>query len=130
MPNLMLRLAWVPTVQGTLELVLERLLGERVRVTGCCRTDAGVHAQDYVASFRTNRQIEENRLLRALNAMLPKDIGVYEVKTVPEDFNARYSVRGKVYLYRIWNSPVRNPFLYPFYWQVPAGPGRFLPASI
>jgi len=134
MPNLMLRLAFigtgysgwqvqpgVPTVQGTLELVLERLLGERVRVTGCCRTDAGVHAQDYVASFRTNRQIEENRLLRALNAMLPKDIGVYEVKTVPEDFNARYSVRGKVYLYRIWNSPVRNPFLYPFYWQVPAG---------
>ncbi len=132
MPNLMLRLAYVgsgysgwqvqpgvPTVQGTLELALERILGERVRVTGCCRTDAGVHAQDYVANFRTDRRIDEDRLLRALNALLPKDIGVYEVRAVPEDFNARYSVRGKVYLYRIWNAPTRNPFLYPFSWQVP-----------
>ena len=132
MPNLMLRLAYVgsgysgwqvqpgvPTVQGTLELALERILGERVRVTGCCRTDAGVHAQDYVANFRTDRRIDEGRLLRALNALLPKDIGVYEVRAVPEDFNARYSVRGKVYLYRIWNAPTRNPFLYPFSWQVP-----------
>ena len=132
MPNLMLRLAYVgsgysgwqvqpgvPTVQGTLELALERILGERVRVTGCCRTDAGVHAQDYVANFRTDRRIDEDRLLRALNALLPKDIGVYEVRVVPEDFNARYSVRGKVYLYRIWNAPTRNPFLYPFSWQVP-----------
>ncbi len=132
MPNLMLRLAYVgsgysgwqvqpgvPTVQGTLELALERILGERVRVTGCCRTDAGVHAQDYVANFRTDRRIDEDRLLRALNALLPKDIGVYEVRVVPEDFNARYSVRGKVYLYRIWNAPTRNPFLYLFSWQVP-----------
>ena len=132
MPNLMLRLAYVgsgysgwqvqpgvPTVQGTLELALERILGERVRITGCCRTDAGVHAQDYVANFRTGRRIDEDRLLRALNALLPKDIGVYEVRAVPEDFNARYSVRGKVYLYRIWNAPTRNPFLYPFSWQVP-----------
>ncbi len=132
MPNLMLRLAYVgsgysgwqvqpgvPTVQGTLELALERILGERVRITGCCRTDAGVHAQDYVANFRTDRRIDEGRLLRALNALLPKDIGVYEVRAVPEDFSARYSVRGKVYLYRIWNAPTRNPFLYPFSWQVP-----------
>ncbi len=131
MPNYMIRLAYVgtnysgwqiqpdvPTVQGTLKDALERVLGEEIRLTGCCRTDAGVHAEDYVANFRTEKEPEEETLLRALNALLPKDIGVYEVRRVPEEFSARFSVRGKEYLYRIWNSPVRNPFIYPFSWQV------------
>ena len=132
MPNYMLRLAFVgtnysgwqiqpdvPTVQGTLKKTLETILSEEVKLIGCCRTDAGVHAEDYIANFLCSKEMEEFKILRGLNSLLPKDIGVYEVRRVPENFNARYSVKGKVYLYRIWNSEVRNPFLYPFSWHVP-----------
>ncbi|EDP74552.1 tRNA pseudouridine(38-40) synthase TruA [Hydrogenivirga sp. 128-5-R1-1] len=131
MNNYMLRLAFVgtnysgwqiqpgvPTVQGTLKEALETVFGEEIRVIGCCRTDAGVHAEDYVANFRSIKELECEKLLRALNSLLPKDIGVYEVKLVDENFNSRYSVKGKTYLYRLWNSFVRNPFLYPFSWSV------------
>ena len=131
MPNYLLRLAFVGTnfsgwqiqpntrtVQGELTKALRTLFKEEIKVIGCCRTDAGVHALDYVANFKATKEIETEKVLKALNGMLPKDIGVYEVRIVPEDFNARYSVKKKTYLYRIWNSEVRNPFLYPFSWQV------------
>ncbi len=134
MPNYLIRLAFVgtnyhgwqiqpgvPTVQGTVKDALSTILSEEVKLTGCCRTDAGVHAEDYVANFLCEKEVEELKILRGLNSLLPKDIGVYEVRRVSEDFNARYSVKGKIYLYRIWNSEVRNPFLYPFSWQVPRG---------
>jgi len=131
MPNYLLRLAFVGTnfhgwqvqpnlrtVQGELQKALGEIFSEEVKVTGCCRTDAGVHALDYVANFKVGKEFPEDKLLKALNGILPKDIGVYEVKKVSEEFNARYSVKGKVYLYKVWNSEVRNPFLYPFSWQV------------
>ncbi len=131
MPNYLLRLAFVGTnfsgwqiqpnvrtVQGELTKALRILFKEDVKVIGCCRTDAGVHALDYIANFKATREIEAEKILKALNGMLPKDIGVYKVKIVPEDFNARYSVKKKTYLYKIWNSEVRNPFLYHFSWQV------------
>ena len=132
MPNYMLRLAFVgtnysgwqiqpdtPTIQGTIKNALEKITSEEIKLIGCCRTDAGVHAQDYVANFRIDKDFECEKLLRALNSLLPKDIGVHEVKPVEEDFNARYSVKGKTYLYRIWNSSSRDPFLYPFCWNIP-----------
>ena len=132
MPNYMLRLAFVgtnyhgwqvqpnlPTVQGKLKECLEKIFQEEVKLIGCCRTDSGVHAQEYVANFNTSRPFEETSLLRALNSLLPKDIGVHSVSPVEDTFNARYSVKGKTYLYRIWNSESRNPFLYPFSWQIP-----------
>lgn len=132
MPNYLLRLSFigtnyagwqiqpeVPTVQGTLTEALSKIFGESIKLIGCCRTDAGVHALDYVANFKAKKSIPPEKLLLALNSLLPKDIGIKEVREVGEDFNARYSVRGKTYLYRIWNSPARDPFLYPFCWQVP-----------
>ncbi|WP_461831232.1 tRNA pseudouridine(38-40) synthase TruA [Aquifex sp.] len=131
MNNYLLRLAFVGTnfsgwqvqpkertVQGVLQDSLSRIFNEEVKVIGCCRTDSGVHALDYVANFKTEKDFPEEKLLLALNGILPKDIGVYEVKKVSPEFNARYSVKGKVYLYKIWNANIRNPFLYPFTWQV------------
>ncbi|HIQ31166.1 MAG TPA: tRNA pseudouridine(38-40) synthase TruA, partial [Aquifex aeolicus] len=92
MPNYMLRISFVgsryhgwqiqpglPTVQGTLTDALERILSHRVRLVGCCRTDAGVHARDYVANFTTHRELSEEKLLLSLNSLLPKDIGVLAV---------------------------------------------------
>jgi len=131
MPNYRLRLAFVgtnyhgwqiqpgvPTIQGTLKEAIEKIVCEEIKLIGCCRTDAGVHAKDYIANFWSSKKIETYKLLRGLNSLLPKDIGVYEVEEIEEDFNSRYSVKGKVYLYRIWNSYSRDPFLYPFSWQI------------
>ncbi|HIP43332.1 MAG TPA: tRNA pseudouridine(38-40) synthase TruA [Aquifex aeolicus] len=106
------------TVQGEIQRALGKIFGCDIKVIGCCRTDAGVHALDYVANFRVEKEFPEEKLLKALNGILPKDIGVYEVKPVDESFNARYSVKGKIYLYKIWNSETRNPFVYPFSWQI------------
>lgn len=109
-----------PTVQQTLQDALETILRERPPVTGCSRTDAGVHAREYACNFRTERTIPRENLVRALNACLPDDIAVLSCTEVRADFHARYAALGKEYLYRILNAPVRDPFFharalhYPF----------------
>ena len=50
--------------------------------------------------------------MMALNRYLPDDVAVTAVREVGEDFHARYSCKGKEYVYKIWNSRVRNPFLH------------------
>jgi len=107
------------TVQGVLERALGELFGESLRPTGCCRTDAGVHAKDYIANFKASKFFPLNNLLKALNALLPEDVGVSEVWLAEENFNARYSVKGKLYIYRVFPSHARNPFLESFLWRVP-----------
>lgn len=64
------------TVAGTLEAAAEAVVGHRVHITGCGRTDAGVHARAYVANFRTGSTIPPERLPYALNTHLPPDIVV------------------------------------------------------
>lgn len=109
------------TVQGEVEDALAKLAGKRVSVVGAGRTDAGVHAQGQVASFRTELRLEDRELLRALGALLPGDVRVSSVRTAPAGFDARKSARSKVYRYRIYNAPQVSPFLfrYVLHW-----PGR------
>ena len=99
------------TVAGTLEETLSRLTGERVKVTGCGRTDAGVHAERYCANFRSNTTIPAERIPLAVNTLLPEDIAVTAAVDAPEDFNAILSCLKKEYTYRIVNSRIRDPFL-------------------
>ena len=99
------------TVQETFQNGLEWILGERPDIKGCSRTDAGVHANQYCLNFRTQHRIPCERLVPALNSRLPKSIAVLKAEEVPEEFHARYSCRGKEYLYRIWNDAIRDPFL-------------------
>ena len=98
------------TVAETLERALSALCGEPVKVTGCGRTDAGVHAERYVANFRTRSSIPCDRFPLAANGRLPEDIVVSEAFDVAEDFNAIGSCLKKEYTYRIFNSRIRNPF--------------------
>lgn len=98
------------TVQQTFQDALQRLFGERLPVTGCSRTDSGVHALMYCCNFRTDSAISCDKIPYALNAHLPDDIGVYACREVPEDFHARYCCKGKRYIYKIHNSPFRDPF--------------------
>jgi tRNA pseudouridine38-40 synthase len=97
------------TVQACLEEAVRAMTGETVSVRGAGRTDAGVHANGQVATFTLEARIPEAGLLRGLNSNLPPDIALLEVHEAPPDFDARFSARGKVYRYRIWNHLVRSP---------------------
>jgi tRNA pseudouridine38-40 synthase len=99
------------TVQETLERALYKICGHPVHVTGCGRTDAGVHALRYCANFRSSSGIPLDRLPLAVNARLPADIAVSGACEEAEDFNAVTSCLRKEYVYRILNSRIRDPFL-------------------
>ncbi len=99
------------TVQETLEKALSQLCGTAVKVTGCGRTDAGVHALRYCANFHSDCTVPPEKLPLALNARLPADIAVEAACLASDDFNAIGSCLKKEYLYRIQNSRVRDPFL-------------------
>ncbi len=99
------------TVAETLEQAIWKACGERLRVIGCGRTDAGVHALRYCANFRSGTRIPLERLPLALNARLPEDVAVLEAVAAEEDFNAIGSCIRKEYIYKIWNSTIRDPFL-------------------
>ena len=107
------------TVQQTIEDTLEKLLKKPTKVTGCSRTDSGVHALDYVMNFHTDTGIPTEKLPYALNYLLNRDIAATEAWEVPENFNARFSSKGKRYEYKIWNSKMRNPFCGGYSWYVP-----------
>ena len=98
------------SVQQVFQDAIEHVFGTRLPVTGCSRTDAGVHAMMYACNFRTASAIPCDKIPLALNANLPDDIGVYACRDVPPDFHARYSCKAKRYLYRIRNSALRDPF--------------------
>lgn len=107
------------TVQSTIEKALSELTGSDVKVTGCSRTDAGVHALDYIFNFKSETKIPVEKLPYALNYRLEDDITALEAWVAADDFNSRFSVNGKRYIYNIWNSALKNPFLNRYSWHFP-----------
>jgi tRNA pseudouridine38-40 synthase len=109
------------TIQGTLEDTLARIVQKKVTVIGAGRTDAGVHAQGQVANFKAALRLSEEELKKALNALLPDDIRVVELKKAAMDFHARRDAKAKVYQYRIFHGPEKNPFVfrYVLHWPYP-----------
>ena len=107
-----------PTIQGVLEEKIGTILNQQTRITGSGRTDAGVHALNQVAHFRTGSQQKLETLQRGLNSLLPPDIVVKEMTEEGGDFHARYSARSRVYRYLLWNGHTPSPFYGRFSWQV------------
>lgn len=99
------------TVAQTMEEALGKICEHPVKLIGCGRTDAGVHALRYCANFRTDSRIPVERLPLAVNSRLPADIAVSDAVEAPEDFNAIGSCIKKEYIYKIHNSNIRDPFL-------------------
>jgi tRNA pseudouridine38-40 synthase len=106
------------TVQGWLEKAFASMTKQEVVIRGAGRTDAGVHAEGQVASVELASRIPAIGFLRGLNTFLPREIAVLEVADVPSSFNARFSARGKIYRYQVWNHPVRSPRFARFAWHV------------
>ncbi len=99
------------TVAQTMEEALSKVCGERIKLTGCGRTDAGVHALSYCANFHSDTRIPLDKLPLAINSRLPEDIAVLEAVEVDEGFNAIGSCIKKEYIYKIHNSNIRDPFM-------------------
>ena len=99
------------TVAQTMEEALAKVCGERVKLTGCGRTDAGVHALRYCANFHSGCTVPVDRLPLAVNSRLPDDIAVVDAVEVPDDFHAIGSCVKKEYVYKILNSRIPDPFL-------------------
>lgn len=98
------------TIQGKIEAVLSRMTGEEIQVIGCGRTDAGVHAENYIANFHTNFQKSSTEILEYLNEFLPEDIVVKALQEASERFHARYNVKAKTYFYTINTNQYRDVF--------------------
>lgn len=99
------------TVEGELKRVLTTLNGgETVHVKGSGRTDSGVHAEAFVANAQLSTPFSTEKLQRAMNGNLRSDVRILRVEEVSDDFHARFSAKGKTYLYRVVNAPVISPF--------------------
>jgi tRNA pseudouridine38-40 synthase len=113
------------TVQQTLNAATEDLFGHPCDITGCSRTDSGVHARMFCATVTAHgaesleTSVPVDRIPRALNVRLPDSLSVWHARWVPEDFHARYSVQSKEYEYHIYNGAHRSPFEQGRSWHVP-----------
>lgn len=107
------------TVQAEMEKAIEEVTGVWTRVSASSRTDAGVHALGQVVSFPTETRLDNDTLRRALNAVLPFDVSVLEVRDAPSDFHAtRDSIR-KRYRYVLQDGRIRDPIGQHYAWFVP-----------
>jgi tRNA pseudouridine38-40 synthase len=108
----------IPTIQEELTRALVSVVQHPVTVTGSSRTDAGVHAKGQVVHFDTHQvQIPREGLRRAVNARLPSDILIRQIRPVPETFDAVRSTTTKRYQYFIWNHGDRPVFFADLAWH-------------
>jgi len=108
-----------PTIQASLEDALRQMTGVPTVIKGAGRTDAGVHALGQVAHFDTEANIPLHGFRRGLNQLVSRQISVADVFEAAPDFDARFSARGKLYRYQIWNRDSRRPHLERFAWHTP-----------
>ena len=108
------------TVQGELNVALNQAFGLPCKVTGCSRTDAGVHANEFCLTVECDGgTIPADKLPIAVSRFLPEDLSLFYAKECDDDFHPRYDVREKEYLYRIMNTRIYDPFYFGRVWFLP-----------
>ncbi len=108
------------SVQQVIENGLCKITRSDVKATGCSRTDAGVHAEDYLVNFHTESAIPAEKFAPALQSQIPKDILVQSSREVAASFNSRRNSYEKTYRYQI--ALKRSPFNNDFWWQTDRSP--------
>ncbi|HEY8892040.1 MAG TPA: tRNA pseudouridine(38-40) synthase TruA [Clostridium sp.] len=98
------------TVQGKIEKTLSEMAGEIIQVSGCERSDVGVHAENYMANFHTNCDLSIEAMLDYLHEFLPTDIEVKSIVEASEKFHAGYNIKSITYVYKINNNELRDVF--------------------
>lgn len=102
--------AGVATLQQVISDAVTQLIGAPILVRGCSRTDAGVHALQYIAHFHTTAAIPLAACVDGLNNLLPPDIAVHRAWEMPPDFDARRDAAHKTYRYCLYEAPTRQPW--------------------
>lgn len=98
------------TVQEQLQISMKKLYGFSPDITGCSRTDSGVHANEFFCHFDLSAPIPTDGIVRGINSVLPEDIRVLDCSEVDNSFHSRYSAHSKTYLYRIDRRQIQDPF--------------------
>jgi tRNA pseudouridine38-40 synthase len=99
-----------PTIQKEIETALHKVLNQAVKITGCSRTDAGVHARRFCFNAHIESAIPCENLVLALNNQLPNDIVILSCEKAEDSFSARFSAKGKEYIYLVNNKKQRDVF--------------------
>ena len=106
------------TIQAAIEDALKEVLAKKIEIHGSGRTDAGVHARDQFANFKTE-QFLEPEFREVLNEKLPEDIRVIGFEKVSGQFHSRYSAKAKVYQYYVDTNEKANVFQRRYTCQYP-----------
>jgi len=107
------------TIQHKIETVLSKMAGENIEITASGRTDAGVHATNQVANFRTEATMPTHKMRSYCYEYLPEDIVVKTVEEVDMNFHARYNAKVKKYVYNICNNKAHNVFDRKYEYHIP-----------
>jgi len=107
-----------PSIQRELESALKRLTGDKVRVKGASRTDAGVHAKGQVVTFDTDTALNIESFVSGLNYYLPTAIAVVKARQVENSFNPRRWAISRHYRYILLERSTRSPLWEKRAWQI------------
>lgn len=106
------------SIQEVIEKKLTLILQSPIKIVGSGRTDAGVHALGQTAHFKYFHDIDPYKILGSLNSLLPPDIRILNLQSVPNEFHAQHSAVGKEYHYHLFLHPVMDPFKRLYTWHV------------
>ena len=104
------------TVQGVLENAFSLLLREKIALTGCGRTDTGVHARQFFAHFETVQLLDGEKLTDKLNSFLPKEIAIQRIFVVSPELHARFSATARTYKYYV--AVAKDAFLFHYTYRM------------
>jgi tRNA pseudouridine38-40 synthase len=107
-----------PTIQAEIEKALKTITGQKITVIGSGRTDAGVHAHAQVANFKCDAKLNAQDFSGAINSLTPDDIVITGCEDVDDTFHARYSVKSKIYLYKILNRSNPAALFRQYAWHI------------
>ncbi len=106
------------TIEKVIADVIEEIFHEKIKLIGASRTDAGVHSRGQTANFHISKEIDLFTLKKGVNALLPDDISIQSAERVDDNFHARFSSKGKIYKYYIWNRDYKTPFYSLYSWHI------------
>lgn len=107
-----------PSIEGVLKVCLEKILNHPVQLQAASRTDAGVHAKHQVVNFFTNKNLDIDALSLSLKRLLPADIHLLTIESMPDHFHPTLDCQKKIYSYTLQTSPL-SPFDRHYIWHYP-----------
>ncbi|MDA9818300.1 tRNA pseudouridine(38-40) synthase TruA [Flavobacteriaceae bacterium] len=108
------------TIQGEIEIALEKIFQKNIKIFGSGRTDAGVHALGQIAHFDVETKMIQEQISYAINHFLQhKPISIINCTQVATDFHSRFSAKMRHYKYQIINRKAKLAINNKQFWHIP-----------